>query len=84
MLYSTLVSNFPIMDLKKEKRNSYVALLYIIAFKLMKHSVVLPVCFEDILQDQQLKIKSDDSTSSDINICTKLLDCNTEMKNNLP
>ena len=58
MLYSTLVSNFPITDLKKKKnKNSYVALLYIIAFKSMKHSFPLPVCFEDIFQDQQLKLK---------------------------
>ena len=53
MLYSTLVSNFPIMDLTKDKKKtSYVALLYIIAFKSMKHSFPF-----HILQDQQLKIK---------------------------
>ena len=62
MPYSTLVSNLPIMDLKKEKKkqnNSNIALYtvntIIVAFKSMECSFLLPVCFEDILQDQQNK-----------------------------
>ena len=50
------------MDLKKETKkqnNSNIALYtvntIIVAFKSMERSFLLPVCFEDILQDQQNK-----------------------------